>query len=294
MNLVPIDSQFDILDKTANCVFSRESLGRLYNLLAKYAPNPIEFLKLVKIGSDYNTKINSSCISYDAAIFFKKHEIIDVSHLKDVGTIVFNYTPEIINDWCKRVTKGLIPSINVSGTEDIILTSALYLNLKWAQPPESSDSIQFTNNTGTKTVKCSRFVGKFSFKVEDNYLYHYKDYNNDFYATFKIPYISADVEFDDYNAEIYIPHFKIENCLNIAQFSGSELGLSGNVVIKQANSILVNGYGTIAASVSSAAVDKCAVMLKFKIKLDKPFQFAIYHRRTRKCIFDGYVVDPQI
>ncbi len=240
-------------------------------------------------------------------------------------------TKDLMNDWCNKMTKGIIKKV-IEGTsvDDLMyLMNALYFKGTWADKFETSDTKQedFTVANGSKIkVSMMHQKTKMGYQENDNFSAISLPYGNKAYnmvvllpkegntveqlaetlaETGNIPY------FENVKVDLYLPKFKFKYNVklndiltqmgmgiafsNAADFSNAFDIANQISYVKQFTGIEVNEEGTEAAAVTVVGNLTTAVPTPPKevsFKVDRPFVFLIKENSTGSILFMGKVGNP--
>ena len=240
-------------------------------------------------------------------------------------------TLQCINDWCKKKTKGKIPTIlnDIDPNDRMFLINALYFNAVWDKPfqKENTRKDNFTTEKG-KVVEVDMM------KQRDNLLYSNNDrfeiavkrYKGDYSMLFALP--KENVECSEVaetlmqdldgclegmkicNIDLSLPKFTTEfgsSLKDVLEQQGITRTFGVNAELKGISDtplfvddiihktyIDVDEEGTEAAAVTAITVRLTSIRPEkvIAMKFDRPFVYAIINNENNEVLFVGKVGNP--
>lgn len=236
---------------------------------------------------------------------------------------------DTINNWCKKSTKGLIPSIldEIPSDAMMYLMNAVYFKGIWREKFDKSKtfSANFTNELAKETkVNMMTQQGTFDFSADEFAQYIDLPYGNKaFSMTIILPSNTLTIndilnrldaqsiktilqEMTPRQVDLKLPRFKVENKFKLNDplismgmpqaFNSESANFSGISDIKLYISevihktyITVDEEGTEAAAVTSIGFEYTSIPQYIDFNVNKPFLFLIREKSTGIILFMGKV-----
>jgi serine protease inhibitor len=238
-------------------------------------------------------------------------------------------TIDRINEWVRKRTHDLIPSIIEEAPEDLglVAINALYFKDRWSIPfnPERTQVEPFQTLAGNADVPMMHSpTRKFAFRQDDRFIAAELAYANEDFKLVVVTTKSAPARmqefgavigwlggrgFDMKNGDIALPKLSLtaaEELLppldalglraarqapdSLRAFSPASLTITRVV---QKLELRLNEEGTEAAAATAVTATRSIAQADYvKMNVDKPFVFALRDQRTRLILFMGYVGSP--
>lgn len=249
-----------------------------------------------------------------------------------VNNVDFNNdsTIAIIDDWAKKATKGMIPSMGIQSNPDLklVLSNALSFNSDW----ESKFSLRNTKSGKFKTSSGKRKIVKkmngyksggyaktaeyelAGLKLEDGYYVNVILPNVGISAESILSNIDLDnIQYDDpgpgyvYSIKLSLPKFKIDKKIPLndaLKENGLECVLTDkldkiakDVIIKdaeQSTHLEIDEDGVKASAITSFLVVGygCPKYKIVEMDLNRPFIITIQNKKNHEILFIGLINDP--
>ncbi len=240
-------------------------------------------------------------------------------------------TKDLMNDWCKKMTKGVIKKVieETSGDDLMYLMNALYFKGIWADKFETSDTKQedFTVASGSKIkVSMMHQNTEMGYQENDNFSAISLPYGNKAYSmVVLLPKEGNSVEqlaktlaengnisyFENAKVDLYLPKFKfkyniklndilIQMGMGIAFTNDADFSNAFDIdnqisYVKQFTGIEVNEEGTEAAAVTvvgNLTTSAPTSPKEVSFNANRPFAFLIKENSTGGILFMGKVGNP--
>lgn len=338
MDQLTVDTKNTVLSDTSlNMALGLASLGsagETRDVFSNYFGNDVDVMNnyhsnLIKSYANDDTLSFANSVWADDKFILKDDYIKLVEDYYDGTSQSLDFSDDksvdVINDWCKEKTNGLIPSIVSSDSlaqSDAILTNALYFNGKWVEPFNESqviDDQNFTTFDGT-TQKVTMMNGTSDIYYENDYATAFgKMYEGEGIefigilpkqeGTYSLQELDLDSLLDGCSSCDVIfgmPKFKVEDSnslTDVLKTLGFEDIFNGNcdfsgmidesirfTDVIQKTYVDVNEEGTEAAAVTAVEIAKCALPSEEgpkEVILNRPFTFMIYDTVNDECLFIG-------